>query len=482
MSEATTIINPPKLGIFTKLAYATSGIPVMIEQRGISAFLLIFYNQVIGLPAHMVAFVLMISSIFDALCDPAVGQWTDNAESRFGRRHPFIYIAIVPFAVGYFLLWVPPVGWSDFSTAVYLLMTLLFLRTFSTFFELPSSALLPELTRDYDERTTIVSLRTMFSIVGGMVMTLLAYKVFLKENPDGTGGILAHDGYFSYGLTAALVMAVVMLFSSVSTHHRIPYLSKPPKRKVGIKIILRELRETISNRSFVALLAVGMLMSTANGARLALELYFGLYFWELTQNQLSILLIAGLVGIVPGAALATWVSSKIGKRRLVGMALIGGIAGNVGPVLLRLVGVMPENGSGILFSILLVDVTITFCFATMTSIMITSMMNDVVEDVEVKTGRRSEGVLLAADSLFRKMVASIGIFVSGVMLTVIDFPEHAERGGVAPDVIAKLAYGYVPITIFYISAFFLLSFYQIDRKSHERNLEILQKRAEGNKA
>lgn len=243
--------------------------------------------------------------------------------------------------------------------------------------------------------------------------------------------------------------------------------------------MLRELRETVSNRSFLALLAVGMLMATANGARLALELYFGLYFWALSQAQLSGLLLAGLTGILSGAILARWLSGLIGKRRLVAWALLGGITGNVGPVLLRLLGLMPENGSGLLYSILFVDVLVTFCLATMTSIMITSMMNDVVEDVEVTTGRRSEGVLMAADSLFRKMVASVGIFVSGITLTLIEFPRQAARGSVPPEVVAKLAYGYVPVTILYLTAFYLLSFYKIDRQSHAANLSILKKRAEG---
>jgi Na+/melibiose symporter-like transporter len=235
---------------------------------------------------------------------------------------------------------------------------------------------------------------------------------------------------------------------------------------------------TLNNRSFIALLMVGVLMSVANGARLALELYYNVYFWQLPQTQLSVLLLATIVGILPGVTLAPLLARRLGKRQLVTIVIIGGIVGNVGPVLGRLAGVMPANGTPTLFAILFADVAFTFCMATMTTIMLTSMMNDVVEDVEVKTGRRSEGLLLAADSFFKKLVSSVGVFVSGVMLTVIGFPQHAVRGKVAPEIVVKLAYGYLPITALYLIAFCLLSFYQIDRAKHESNLALLKRRAQ----
>jgi Na+/melibiose symporter-like transporter len=183
---------------------------------------------------------------------------------------------------------------------------------------------------------------------------------------------------------------------------------------------------TLNNRSFIALLMVGVLMSVANGARLALELYYNVYFWQLPQTQLSVLLLATIVGILPGVTLAPLLARRLGKRQLVTIVIIGGIVGNVGPVLGRLAGVMPANGTPTLFAILFADVAFTFCMATMTTIMLTSMMNDVVEDVEVKTGRRSEGLLLAADSFFKKLVSSVGVFVSGVMLTVIGFRDRRK--------------------------------------------------------
>jgi GPH family glycoside/pentoside/hexuronide:cation symporter len=469
-------VEPPRLRWPVKLAYGVGGIPNIIEQRGLSAFLLIFYNQVVGLPPQVVASVLLVTSCVDALLDPVIGQISDNFRSRWGRRHPFIYAAAIPIAICYLLIWCPP-NLSRDLLAVYLLVTLLAVRLFSACFELPASALLPELTQNYDERTTIISLRIMMGLLGGLGLTMLAYRVFLKETPAGTGGVLARQGYFGYGLTAALIIAAAILIAAIGTHGRIPYLSKPPARRATLGAMLREVAATFGNRSFLALLMVNLLMSTASGAKSALELYFNLYFWGLSQVQMANLVGASLVGIVLGFLLAPALSRWLGKRNAAACMIACGMFGVVGPVLGRLAGVVPPNGSRALFAILFADVIFTICVATANAILLTALLNDVVEDVEVKTGRRSEGLLLAADSLSRKVVSSGGIFISGVMLTLIDFPQKAERGAVAPEVVAKLAYAYIPMLVVYIVALGALFLYGIDRNVHENNLRTLRWRA-----
>ena len=136
---------------------------------------------------------------------------------------------------------------------------------------------------------------------------------------------------------------------------------------------------------------------------------------------------------------------------------------------------MPANGTDLLFGVMFVDVILNGALAIMNGIFLTSMIADIVEDSEVKTGRRSEGLLSSADNLFKKIVSGVGVFVSGTILTFIEFPQGAKRGEVDPDMLQKLGLIYVPVQgTFYAVAITCLVLYSITKDSHQANLAKLK--------
>jgi GPH family glycoside/pentoside/hexuronide:cation symporter len=465
---------PPPLSWVTRTLYASSGVTTNVVQRGLSTFLLLFYNQVIGLPPKLVATAIMITLMIDAVIGPVIGQASDNLRSRFGRRHPFMYLAAVPAALAFFALWNPPALHGQGAYFVYLIVSLLAVRFFETCFELPASSLLPELTRDYNERTGIIAYRTLIGAVAGALVTMLAYQVFLKENPDGSGGVLSRAGYFNFALASAGVIFVFILASSIGTHGRIRYLKAVPKRRVTLVAAAREIGATLNNRSFIALTGAGTFCFIALGARGGLDIYFNIYFWGLRQSQLAILTGGIVAASLLGAVIAPYFANRFGKRNAVIAVLIASVLTATAPVALRLVGLMPPNGSNLLFAALLVDMMVYNTISTIIGVLVASMLADVVEDAEVKTGRRSEGLLLSAENMFWKMVSGVGVFVSGVMLAVTAFPAHAQRGHVPPETLRNLALVYVPsLLVIYCLTIACMWFYKIDRTSHEANLATL---------
>ena len=478
MSSTTTAERPP-LTLGVKLLYGMGAAANTIKQRGVSTFLLLFYNQVVGLPPAMVSGAIAIALAVDAVVDPMVGQVSDNFRSRWGRRHPFMYAAALPVGVGFFLLWNPPHGWEQQALFVYMLTCLLVIRVFDTFFELPSSALLAELTDKYDERTSMIAIRQLFGVIGALLMTLAVYQVFLRENPDGSGGVTQREGWFAYSIVAAMIISLVILASSWGTHSQIPFLRQPPSRKVTFAGMAKEMGETLKNRSFLVLTVSGMFMSMSLGLKGALELYFSLYFWGLNQAQLSLLTVAGMIASVSGAALAAPVAKRLGKRNGAIIMFAGAVVALVGPIFLRLIGLMPPNGSTALFVILFIDVILNGAMAIMTGVMLASMIADVVEESEVQTGRRSEGLLMSADNLFKKLVSGVGVFASGLVLAFAQFPQGAKRGEVPEDILHAMAWVYLPVILGFFSIAILgLFLFRIDRKTHEDNLAILRARAE----
>src|SRR5258708_8059379 len=190
----------------TKLFYGFGSVAFGVKDQGFLYFLLFFYNQVVGLPSAWVSGAIAMALIFDAFADPIVGQISDNLRTRWGRRHPFMYASAIPVAVSYFFLWFPP-HLSQGAMFFYLVGMAIIVRTFITMFEIPNSAMIAELTNDYDQRTSFLSYRYFFGVVGGAVMTFFTFRYILAPDAAHPVGQLNPQGYVRYGIIAAVVMA-----------------------------------------------------------------------------------------------------------------------------------------------------------------------------------------------------------------------------------------------------------------------------------
>ena len=230
----------------------------------------------------------------------------------------------------------------------------------------------------------------------------------------------------------------------------------------------------LRNRSALAILSVGMLTQVSSGVRNGLELYFGLFFWGFTQKQLAGIATVTAVATFAGAILVPVLSRRLGKRR----AAIGAFAISIVlaglPVLLRLAGLMPANGSPALFVILAADTFVVGLLYVTVAVLLNSMLADVTDELAVRTGRRAEGLLFAADGFFTKAVSGLGVIIAGAVLTGIAFPAHARTGAVSADTLWWLGALYVPIVSgVNVLAIVAVWLFRIDRARHEENLRTL---------
>ena len=464
----------PAVTLTTKLFYGLGWVAFGIKDNGFQTFILLFYSQLVGLPANWVGGAIFAALVVDAFMDPIVGQMSDHWRSRWGRRHPFMYAAALPVAVSYLALWNPP-HLTPELTVVYLTVVAVIVRTFITFYEIPSTALAPELTEDYDQRTAILGYRYMFGWLGGLGMTALAYLVFLVPSARYPVGQLNPVGYSQYGAVSAAVMFVVILVSAAGTHRRIPYLRLPaagPRRSLGA--YAGEMLSTLRHRSFLMMLGVGLFAAMGQGLNFALSIYFATWFWELTTVQILALIAMGFTGAVVAMVLAPWLSRTFGKKPAALVTLALGVISVSSPILLRLAGLMPANHTPALLPTLLAFGAVSSSLGISASILISSMIADVVEDSEIRTGRRSEGLFFAASAFVNKTVTGAGVFISGLVLAYVHFPARAKPGQVPQSILDHLALTYIPAyAILYAIAFLFMLGYGISRTSHHDNLRRL---------
>ena len=467
--------QPHRTSFLTRIAYGFGSVAYGVKDNGFGYFLLLFYGTVIGVDPGMVGLAIFIALMLDAVSDPVVGYVSDNWRSKWGRRHPFMYAAAIPVSISYFLLWNPP-ELSDGQLFWYLLILAVLIRTFITFYETPSSSLLPELSQDYDERTKLQAWRLYFGWTGGNLMSVLMFGALLVANEKYPVGTLNRDGYAAYGIISSVLIFLSIMISALGTHSEIKYLKPPPpQRKIGLGTIFREIFETLGERSFFALFLATLFGAVATGVSGALAFLMLTYFWGFSGSQIFLWTLLVFISSLIGLLVAPRVSKAIGKKRAV--IVLGVIAYSMAPapVLLRLLGWMPENGDPLLYPIVAAINTIDLSLIIALQAILYSMIADLVEQSELKTGRRSEGVFFAAVTFTRKATQGLGAFAAGIMLSVISFPQGAARGDVQPETLWKLGAFYAPsLLLLWTLMIVAVSFYRIDRQDHEQNLQRLE--------
>jgi glycoside/pentoside/hexuronide:cation symporter, GPH family len=473
----------PRLGWPTKALYGMGALGTAVRGALMGGAVLFFYNRIPDGPsidAKLVGLAILISLLIDAFWDPVVGQISDHTRTRLGRRHPFIYAGVLPASVFFALIFMPPLDWSEGGLFFYLLATLILARLLESIVEIPAASLLPELSKDYDERTGLNSWRYVFSaVIGRVVATVLSFGVFLRGTAANHGfGQMNLDGYAPYAITAAVISVVVTILSALSTQRFVPFMHQPPQRRPGFVDMAREIWFALGNRNFFSLAASGLIFGVAIGITGGLQLYFTTDFWQLGSSALFQFGLWAVLGSLVGVFAAPYWAKRMGKKLGCLTVFYCAILCTTIPIGLRLLGLMPPNSSPWVLRILIVDNILTGFFSITGFIIVTSMLADVVEEVAVKSGRRSEGVLFAGDSLLRKVTTAFASGLPAFLLDYVHYPRHIGAGKVPWPVLFHLAIIYLPlVTVLYLCSTSVLMLYRIDRARHEDNLERLAQAA-----
>ena len=468
-------MQPPPLTNRVRWLYGFGSVAYGVKDNGFSYFLMFYYNQVLDLPGSLAGLAILIAMILDAVADPVVGFWSDSTHSRWGRRHPFMYASAIPVAVAYYFLWNPPVAHlSQFGLFLYLTAGAVLVRQFITLYEIPSTGIVAELTEDYDERTRILSLRYMFGWIGGLLMALLMWGVLMVDF-----GVESQTSFKVYGFVGSIAMFVAIVASSVGLHGHIPHLRKPPVRASHKPMqIVRDVRVTLSNRNFLALFLAGLFAAIGAGVSTNFNTYINTHFWEFKPEQVRWIILSLFCSAALAAVLSPIATRRYDKKRsALGIYAISIVFGAL-PIMLRLVGWFPANHTPWLFPIMLAHQIIEVTLIIMFGIIQSSMLADVVEENEVKTGRREEGLFFAARTFAAKATSGVGALIAGVALDVIAFPRTALPGDVPPKVIFKLGLIYGPsLMILYFLALWCMTYYRIGRRDHDGRVLSLAERA-----
>ncbi|MGZ3402731.1 MAG: MFS transporter [Phenylobacterium sp.] len=472
-------VAPPPLSTSVKVTYGVGSVAMGVVLAVLSASVVqLYFSRVLGVPAIWVGSAFLVSMVADAVIDPLIGQWTDNHRSKLGRRHPFMYAAALPAGVLFYVLWHVPSSLGAGAIFAFSIVLMLGVRLSLSLYEVPSNALAPELAPDYDQRTSLFAWRWFFLIFATAAMEFILYYVFLGKSPANPTGVMNRARYADFGTFGAVVMIVCILVSSAATHNRIPYLHQPPKRQVTFATTLKEIFGAVLNPALLSVIFANVLGGASFGMQTGLSTYFYLDLWKLSPQTIAFLAPGGLIASMLGVFAAPALSRKFGKKTSMLFLFTVTLLVQLTPISLKLLGLMPANGTPALFVALFASVLLTYLLALMGLVVMSSMVADVVEDQAVKSGTRSEGVVFATNGLVPKITAGLGAFLAGVLVTLVHYPLGAAPGTVPWEDVRRLAMLYLPLlALLSGSSIWALSFYKIDRATHEANLERLRELA-----
>lgn len=454
-----------------RLIHGAGSIAFGVKDNGFSFFLLIYYNQVLGMDAGSVSLALLIALLVDAAVDPFIGNLSDRTYTRWGRRLPWLYVAPIPLAIAWAVLWSAPTGGPP--SFMGLVGIAIVVRLLLSACEVPSISLVPELTQDYDERTTLFRYRALAAWIGGLLMMVLAYTVFMP----GKEGLLQPEGYAAFGLFGALLMAVSVIGSAAGQHSRLAHLPmrKPPP--FSLRLAFAEIVEAFSERAFLIFAAGALAAYISQGMIFSITNYLNLFVWRVSGDQLMLFPFVLFASVVLMFVIIAPLHRRFGKARAAAFTAVAGTVMGLAPYALLLGGLWPEVGTNASTYLFYAMLLFANALGTTAVVSATSMIAEVVEEFEEKTGRRAEASFYSGNWLIQKCATGGGIFLTGQIIAFSGLPANAAPGSVSPEIITNfvLAFASAGMLLGLASAFWLARF-PISRDEHEARLERLAAR------
>jgi len=495
--SANTASGLPKLSLGTKLAFGIGAVGENVYLGLFNSFIAIFYNQILGLSNTLIGTAIMLALIVDGITDPLMGIVSDRFRSRHGRRHPFLFVAPVPIALAVYYIFNPPefliasaVDSSQLLLFVWLAAWTIISRVFLTLYHVPHLALGGELSKDQHERSQLFSVNAAIGYASGAAFGFIAWSFFFAgeriRESDGLSvpGHLDASSYLPLVLFVCALIIVTIWTCAAGTYNQIPRLSKVEDQieKITPRVFFREVLSTLKNRNYLLVLIGFFFLMLVAGVLETTGVFMNTYFWELAPKEIRWFGLTAIPSVIFGALMAPVLMKKLDRKPVLLIGLSGVIVFCQLTVDLRLLGLMPENHSPMLLPILLANVAVFVFSLGLCSVAVLSMLGDIVDENELQSGRRQEGLFYSARALFAKASSSFGHLLAGVGLDLfVKLPFKAVPGQLDDDLLVRLGIMSGPVVgVLAITAFFFYQGYYLPRDRHKEIIAELKVKGEAN--
>ena len=444
-----------KLPLSVKLGFGIGDLGGNLFFTAMGFYSLIYLTDTVGLAASLAGIAILIGKFWDAVTDPMVGFLSDRTRSRWGRRRPYLLFGALPLLLAMWYFFSAP-DYSGAQTAGFLWATfaLCLLNTAYTVVNIPYGSLTPEITKDYQERTSLNGFRFSFAVIGTILGAAVVLPIVnLAKNP--------HVGYSHVGLLFGFIMAATILTTFFSVRET-THLSDPrPKTKFFDTFLV-----VFKNKTYMRLVAVYTLNLTGiTFVQTMLVYYFKYIYQNETMTTIAMLLLLGVAMLcVP---LSVLVAKRIGKKRTYQLAL----------------AILVVSCLAIFLFAHTLGMVFTFCVMVFAGVGIGfgyvppfAMLPDVVEVDAIQTKSRKEGAYYGMWTFFSKIGVALAAALSGVFLGFAKFVPNIVDQTPGALFTIRLLIGPVPALIF-LAGILLIQPYPLDEEKYDAILAEEQQEA-----
>lgn len=442
-----------RLSLRTKLLFSTGDLTTSMPQAIIVFFQLYFLTDIAGLRPDYAAWAIAAGRLWDAINDPLFGVISDRIKSRHGRRRVMLLYGAVPLGLTYAMMWFVP-HFGQLGLAVFYALTFILFDTCYTAVHVGYNSLTPELTSDYDERSTLNGYRMVISISGtlGAIIFATVLGWYIKD---------VRKLYMLLGIGLGILSIVPPLIVFRVTRKYRSNLETEPLP------VMKSLLTTARNRPFQIVMGLYLMSWTAASIMAAVLVYFANYYMQV-PDQSNYLVLAAQGSAIAFVPLVVWLSRKFDKKR----AFIVGCLSWI--VFLLSIFLLQPSQVGLAFTCAI------FSGLGIATVYVVpwSMLPDIIEHDELTTGQRREGSFYAMASFFQKLGTGAALWLMGQIFALtgyisptssIPFPTQPAQ---AITVIRWFA-SIVPAGLVLVSILFAWR-YTITREAHEKMLEQLK--------
>ena len=466
----------------TKLSYGVGQLSDGVKQASFSTFLFFYYNQVLGLPGSLAGMAALLALLVDAITDPMVGQLSDRFHSRWGRRHPFMLAGSIPFGIAIVALFSPPDGLGQMALFAWMLGGAITVRLMLTLFFVPHLSLGAELATDYHGRTSLIGYRVFFTYAGILLTSVIGFAVFFPPTEAFSNGMLNKASYPNFGVFCGVMGSVAMLICVIGTRREIPNLRKPSSHEGEGNALLAfiDVFRTLKLNSFRVLFISVLIFNTLAGTVQTLLVYVATYVFEFQPEHLAGLASSVVVGIIFASLVAQSLSRRLDKKNALAICVITGGLFAFSPQVLYFSGVLGSMSITAKFAFIFTVNGISQVFFIAYIILLDSMLSDVIDEHELHSSKREEGLFFAARSFATKASYGLGSFFAGIGLDIIQFPQSASPDTVSSDAVLSLAILSGPVMFVLFSATVLVSSrYPLTAARHGEIMHSIEARSAG---